>query len=119
VDLKHLAAKLTSLALIISGAYQTLLSLNAIFFIYPHLAPQGQEIYFIQEGLIEKALILYVSMVISGFYGVTLLFKPPEKIKIIHILSGMAIFIGSTFFVTQTPFTTDPVQQFLFKLLGK
>lgn len=114
MDLKHLAAKVTSLALIVSGLYQILLSLNAIFFIYPHLSPSGREVFIIQEGLIEKALILYVLMVTSGIYGVILLFKPREEVKLIHILSGILIFIFSIFFVVQTPFTTDPIMQFLF-----
>lgn len=117
MDLKHFTARLTSLALIASGLYQTLLSLNAIFFIYPHLTPQARETLIIQEGLIEKALILYASMVISSIYGVMLLFKPAEKLKIVHILSGAIIFVGSIFFITQTPFTVDPVQQFLIRLL--
>lgn len=118
VSLKQLATKLTSLALIILSSYQILLSITAIFFIYPYLYPYGREAIIIQEGLVEKALILYASMVASGIYGVTLLFKPTEKVKIIHLLAGILIFIFSLFFVTQTPFTTDPLQQFLFNLMG-
>lgn len=118
MDLKQLAAKLTSSALIILGSYQILLSITAIFFVYPYLYPYGREAIIIQEGLIEKGLILYASMVVSGIYGVLLLFKPTEKVKIIHLLAGILIFIVSLFFVTQTPFTTDPLQQFLFNLIG-
>lgn len=119
MDLKHLLAKALSILLILSGIYQILLSFNAIFFIYPYLTDyQGYRPFWIEEGLIEKALLLYAIMVVNGIYGVALLFKPPQEVKIIHILGGVLIFIGSAFFVIQTPFTTDPVQQFLLKLLG-
>jgi len=101
MDLKHFAAKFTSLALIAWGAFQVLLSFNAIFFIYPHLNPRGGGAFFIQEGLIEKALTLYASMVASGLYGFLLLFKPEEKVKIVHILFGVLILAGSVFFTIQ------------------
>lgn len=65
MSLKYLSAKLTSIALIFLGAYQILLSLTAIFFIYPYLNPYGRDALIIQERLIEKALILYASMVAS------------------------------------------------------
>lgn len=118
MDLKHLLAKVISILLILFGIYQIFLSLNAIFFIYPHLTDyQGYHLLWIEEGLIEKALLLYATMVVNGIYGVVLLFKPIQEVKIIHIFGGIAIFIVSVFFVVQTSFTTDPLQQFLLKLL--
>ena len=111
INYRLYAAKITSLGMIVSCFYQILLSLNAIFFIYPYLDTHDQRNLIIQEGLVEKAIILYVTMIINGFYGVTLLFKPARQVKLIHVFAGMVIFIGSLFFVVDTPFTTTPIQK--------
>jgi len=116
VNLKQLTTKITSVALISSGLYQIWLSLRAIFFIYPRLDFHQPEAFLIQEGLIEKALLLYGTMVLNSLYGVALLFKPTKEVKIIHLLGGMIILIISFFFVVPTPFTTGPIQQFILKL---
>jgi hypothetical protein len=119
MSFRRLLTKVVSLALIVSGLYQIILSLNAIFFIYPNLHPQGQEALIFQEGLVEKALILYASIITTGIYGTILLFKPEEEVKIIHIVFGILIFVGSIFFVVKTPFTTDPVLDYLTQFLLK
>ena len=113
MDIKHLAAKITSVFLIASSIYQTFLSLNAIFFIYPNLEFSQQDKFTIQTGLVEKALVLYISMVAAGIYGLALILKPIEKISLINIIFGLVIFLASIFFVTQTPFTNDPLIQFI------
>lgn len=105
--------------MIASGLYQILLSINAIFFIYPNLHPEGKEALLIQEGLIEKAIIIYASVIANSVYGTILLFKPEEEVKVIDILFGIVIFAGSIFFVTKTPFTTDPVIEYLKQLIFK
>ena len=84
MDLKHTLAKIVSGSLILFAAYQTLISFYSIFFIYPKLNTFNQKNYLIQEGLIEKALIIYFSMVVSGLYGVILLFKPSSKLNFNH-----------------------------------
>ena len=114
MDLKHLLAKITSVLLIVFSLYQTLLSLNSIFFIYPRLNSNGdQELLLLEQGLVEKAIIIYLSMLATGIYGFVLLFKPQNQVKILHIVFGLLIFGASLFFVSKTPFTTDPVIQFI------
>ncbi len=119
MNLRPLLAKITSVGLIISGLYQILLSIHATFFIYPNLQPLGQETFLIQEGLVEKALLLYASMMTSGIYGTALLFKPKEKVKILHIIFGVLLFFGSIFFVSKTPFTTDPIIELIKEQLSR
>ncbi|MBL7150524.1 hypothetical protein ISS86_01185 [Candidatus Microgenomates bacterium] len=120
IDLKSFAAKITSLVLIFSGLYQTFLSLNAIFFIYPHLNPnQARSSLVIQSGFIEKALLLYATMLIDGIYGAILLFKSSKEIEILHILIGIVLVIFSLFFITKTPFTTDPIFNYITNLISK
>lgn len=113
MDLKHTLAKITSVFLIGSSIYQTFLSLNAIFFIYPNLEIDGPNRFTLQTGLIEKALVLYVSMIAAGIYGLALLFRPIEKVNLINIGLGLVIFFFSVFFVSQTPFTYDPLVSFI------
>lgn len=119
MDLKHFLVKALSILLILSGIYQIFLSLKAIFFVYPYYANNyGYRPFWVEEGLVEKALILYLTMVVNGMYGITLLFKPAREVRIAHIFVGILIFLGSVFFISRNPITTDPVQQFLLKLLG-
>lgn len=118
MDLKTASAKIVSFFLLLSSLYQTLLSVNAIFFIYPNLIVNHQNQYRIEEGLIEKAIILYATMLTGGLYGLSLLLKPSDKLKFVHIFSGLIIFFVSVFFVSRTPFTTDPVQNLLINLLN-
>ncbi len=114
MDLKRIITRITSVFLIFSGVYTTFLSLNAIFFIYPYLSPANPRVsLLIQEGLVEKAILIYLIMVVDGAYGLMLLFKPRQEIKIIHTIVGILIVIASLFFIIQTPFTTDPFLNFL------
>lgn len=113
MQFKPLSARIISIALIIFSLYQTFLSLNSIFFIYPQLNPGGQDSQLIQTGLVEKAFLIYLSMIASGVYGAFLLFRPKEEVKFIQIISGVLIFLISFFFVVKTPFTTDPIFNFL------
>jgi hypothetical protein len=120
VDLKHVLAKIISLLLIFSGLYQIFLSFNAIFFVYPQLSKfHGYQTLSVEGGLVEKAIIIYISMIVSGTYGLALLFKPAPQIKIAHIIIGILIFIGSLFFISQDPITSDPLQQFILNFLGQ
>lgn len=119
MGLKHFLAKALSILLILSGIYQIFLSLNAIFFVYPYYANNyGYRTFWVEEGLVEKALILYLTMIVNGMYGVTLLFKPAHEVKIAHIFVGLLIFLGSVLFISRNPITTDPIQRFLLRLFG-
>ncbi len=118
VDIKHLLAKITSVALVVTSLYQIYLSLISVLFIYPRLANlQGHQTLSLEGSLIEKAIIIYISMMVTGAYGIGLLLKPSYQIKIAHIVVGVIIFIASIFFITYDPVTADPIQQFLLKQL--
>lgn len=110
---KKLLAKIVSIGMIAFSVYQIFLSLNAIFFIYPKLEAVGPGSTIIEEGLVEKAILIYVSMFTNGLYGTVLFLKPSEKIKIFHIVTGILIFVGSIFFVVETPFTSGPFQKMI------
>lgn len=108
--MKKTFAKLISFLLIIFGIYHIVLSLVAIFIIYPQtLGSQKLVPFDLQESLVEKAIIIYISTAIDGLYGFSLLVKPAEKIKTVHLLAGMIIFVFSFFFVTRTRLTNDPL----------
>jgi len=110
IDWKYILTKFVSITLILSGFYHLFLSINAIFFIYPDLHPNNYRTSLIlQKGLIEKALLIYAVMIVNGTYGLSLLFKSSQEVKIIHTIIGIFIAIASVFFITKTPFTTDPV----------
>ena len=114
MNLKNLVTKITSLVLIFAGLYQTLLSLNAVFFIYPSLS-RTRPSFIIQESLIGKALLLYATMISDGIYGLVLLFKPSQEVKTIHLIAGILLAVFSIFFITKTPFTTNPILNFIKK----
>jgi len=108
--MKKTFAKIISFLLIIFGIYHIALSLVAIFIIYPQVLDSQKLIPFdLQESLVEKAIIIYISTAIDGLYGFSLLVKPAEKIKTIHLLAGIIIFVFSLFFVTRTRLTNDPL----------
>ena len=112
MDIKDFVTKITSLTLVFTGFYQIFLSLNAVFFIYPSF-DQTRPSFTIQEGLIEKALLLYATMISDSIYGLALLFKPSQEVKTIHVIIGILLAVFSIFFITQTPFTVDPIFNFL------
>lgn len=105
-----------SVSLIVAGFYNILLSVNTLLFIYPHLNINSQTALTIEAGLIDKALIIYFTMIIDSGYGLALLFKPMAKIKTFHLLIGALIFIISIFLITKTPFTTNPVVDSILQL---
>ena len=114
MDFKHILTRIVSVILILSGFYHLFLSINAIFFIYPDLHPDNYRASLIlQKGLIEKALLIYAVMIVNSTYGLALLLKPSQEVKIIHAIIGVFIAIASVFFITKTPFTTDPIFNFI------
>lgn len=116
--MKKFITKLLSIILIIFGFYHIVISIFSIFYLYPRVLNSTESITWrLQESLVEKAFILYLSTIINGLYGLTLLLRPPEKVKTVHLLAGMVLVIFSFFFVTRTELTTDPVAIIFFNLL--
>ena len=95
-NLKETLGKILSYLLIFFGLYQIIISSVFILFTLPNFLKSSRFIsHRLQEGLIEKAIILYLTTVIDGFYGVSLLVKPSEEIEIAHLLIGLIILIFS------------------------
>lgn len=118
--LKDIFTKVLSVLLLIAGTYHFLLSSLFILFIYPRSLGTHKFIPFtLQESLIEKALVLYFTTIIEGIYGLSLLIRPREKVSVLHLLAGIAIFIFSIFFITQTRLTTDPLLVIFKEVLKK
>lgn len=117
MDLKHLAAKTVSIFLILFGLYQVYLSINSIFFVYPHLAEGEGYSRIIQEGLLQKAIFIYISMIVDGVYGFALFLKPAHEVKVMHIITGGAIGIVSFIFTVGGPMTSNPILEFLYQVV--
>lgn len=94
MDLKHLAAKVVSISLILFGLYQIFLSLDAIFFVYPNLGKEGYSLA-MQKELFQKAVFIYLGTIVNGIYGFILFFKPAHEIKVMNILTGIALGVVS------------------------
>lgn len=120
MELKDFAQKIISFILILSGIYQIFLSFNAIFFIYPQLVPSQRRFSYLTEmGLTDKALLLYATMIIDGIYGLGLLLKPSREVEIFHLVFGAVLAIVSIFFITKTPFTINPITEFVLNQLRR
>lgn len=118
MGLKHKLAKIISILLIGAGAYQTIYSASLLLFVYPSLQfDAGRSGVILYEGLIEKAIVYYILMLVNGIYGLGLLFKPQEKLTYIQIMGGLIIFGLNVFFVAKTPVTTNPIVDFLIELI--
>lgn len=114
MDLKHKVSKLISILLILVGFFHLAYSTYLLVFFYPNMSlPQGKLGLSIQRSLIEKALVMYLNLVVDGIYGLVLLTKPKEEIKVLHILLGAVVLAVSTFFMIQTPLTAIPILGFL------
>jgi hypothetical protein len=120
VDWKYRLGKLTSLLLIGIGVYQIIYSTFLLVLVYPHLNfEQGYSGMLLYESLIEKALVYYASMIISGIYGISLLFKSREKLTYLQIVGGLFVFGLNVFFVTKTQVTTDPFVDLFLKIISQ
>lgn len=108
--MKKILTKTLSVALIIFGLYHVVLSIVSIFYIYPHVM-ESPERYSpqLRQSLVEKAFIIYLSTIIDGIYGFSLLIKPSDEVKAIHLIAGFALFLFSALFVTKTQLTMDPI----------
>ncbi|MBN1263380.1 MAG: hypothetical protein JW991_03400 [Candidatus Pacebacteria bacterium] len=107
---RKIISTILSSLLILFGVYNLIFSVILIFFVYPQVFDSPRLLGpALQESLIEKAITIYLSTVIDGFYGVALFLKPSEKIKIIHLVAAFLIFVYSVFFVTQSNLTRNPL----------
>jgi hypothetical protein len=108
--IKKIFGKVLSILLIVFGLYHIIISSALIFFVYPKLlkSPETLPLDF-QESLVEKAIILYLSTIIDGLYGMALLIKPSQEVKNIHLVAGLILFVFSIFFITRTQLITDPL----------
>ena len=110
MDLKHAFSKLLSAVLIGVTLFQVFYSASLVFFVYPQVEIT-QDFFgsLIQEGLIEKAIVYWLLIILSGVYGFSLLFKPQEEIEIYHLVAGTIISVFAIFFVIKTPLTVNPL----------
>jgi len=110
MDWKYKSARLTSILLIGFGIYQVFYSSALSVFVYPYLKSGfGEPGILLYESLIEKALVNYASMIVNGIYGISLLFKPREKVTYLQIIGGLIVFALGILFTTKTELTTDPI----------
>jgi len=120
VDFKHLASRIISVVLIGAGLYKVFYSALLIFFIYPRFNIQNNTAgLLIQQGLVEKALVYWLTMVVDGLFGFNLLFKPQGEIRFVHIFLGLFISIFSVFFIVRTPLTVNPLLPLIQSLFGQ
>jgi len=118
MDWKYRLSRLTSILLIGSGIYQVIYSSALIIFVYPHLKfGAGKSGISLYESMIEKALVYYASMIISGIYGISLLFKSKEEVTYFQIIGGLIVFALGIFFVTRTEVTTDPIIRLFIRII--
>ena len=110
MDLKHAFSKLLSAVLIGVTLFQVFYSASLVFLVYPQVEIT-QDFFglLIQEGLIEKAIVYWLLIILSGVYGFSLLFKPQEEIEIYHLVAGTIISVFAIFFVIKTPLTVNPL----------
>lgn len=110
MDLKHAFSKLLSAVLIGIALFQIFYSASLVFFVYPQVEITQDFLgLLIQEGLIEKAIIYWFLIILSGIYGFSLLFKSQEEVEIYHLIAGTIISIFAIFFVIKTPLTVNPL----------
>lgn len=93
---KYYLTKLIAIFLVLSPLYQTYAAFNDITKILPtfqFIDPQTANS--LKTILIKKAIIISTGLFIDSFYGFTLLIKPFNTIKTIHIVLGIIVGITS------------------------
>ena len=104
--------KLVALSLIISSTIRTYLSLTDFLFIYPKLIlVQNPNDLYIE--LFKKGIIISTSLLIDSIYGFSLLVKPAQTTRFIHIAFGVILFLFSIIFYQLSTFDSI-VKQWLF-----
>lgn len=115
---KHALAKIISILLVGGGLYNIVYSSYLLLVVYPKLKVSYDITGLaLQEGMVEKAFIHYISLILNGFYGIGLMFRPKEKLTYIQILGGFIIFVLTTFFVIKSPVTNNPLIEAITKII--
>lgn len=117
--MKKFLHKSISLLLVLFSFYQIVFSLYSIFILYPSVLNTAAPVsYKLQASLADKAFIIYLNTIVNSIYGTLLLFKETEKVTIIHLIIGFALFIFSLVFITPTKLTLDPFNFIIRDLLS-
>lgn len=99
----YLTKKIVALTLIFNALYVLAASVKDIFVIQNQLKFFNQATASaLQQSLFKKAFIISSSLFIDTLYGFSLLVKPANTTKIIHIILGILIFILSKFILNLT-----------------
>ncbi|MBU1126732.1 MAG: hypothetical protein ABIH88_03270 [Patescibacteria group bacterium] len=115
---KHKLAKLVSILLIGAGLYNIAYSSYLLTVVYPKLKITYDSAGLsLQEGMVEKAFVHYISLIVNGFYGIGLMFKPREKLTYIQVFGGIILFSLTTLFVIKSPVTGNPLLESLTDLV--
>ena len=115
---KHKLAKLVSILLIGAGLYNIAYSSYLLTVVYPKLKiTYDLAGLSLQEGMVEKAFVHYISLIVNGFYGIGLMFKPREKLTYIQVFGGIILFSLTTLFVIKSPITGNPLLESLTDLV--
>ena len=110
MSFKKLISKILSWAMIGTGIYQILYSIFLMFFVYPHYQGSSEinpEI--IGRSLLEKGIVMYLSLILNTTLGLALLFTPEHKLRFYQIFIGVLLLGLTLFYVTSTPLTTNPI----------
>ncbi|MEA3355057.1 MAG: hypothetical protein U9Q63_01055 [Patescibacteria group bacterium] len=112
MTIKFILKKTVALSLITSSLVKTYLSILDILFIYPKLilVQNSNQLYL---ELFKKAIIISSGLFIESIYGFSLLIKPKETTKFIHILFGIVLFMFSILFYKLSTFD-QLIQNWLF-----
>jgi hypothetical protein len=99
MSIKFIAKKVVALTLIINAMILLVSSIQETFWILSSIQSIDNSSVALQlhQELFKKAIILSSSLLIDSFYGFSLLIKPANATKIIHIILGIAIFVASKF----------------------
>lgn len=115
---KHKLAKLVSILLVGAGIYNIAYSSYLLTVVYPKLkVTYDLAGLSLQEGMVEKAFVHYISLIVNGFYGIGLMFKPREKLTYIQVFGGIVLFALTTLFVIKSPVTGNPLLESLTDLV--
>lgn len=99
MSVKFIAKKAVALTLIVNALFTLVDAVQETFSILSSIQSISNSAVAAQlhQQLFKKAVILSSSLLIDSFYGFSLLIKPANATKIIHIILGIAIFIASKF----------------------
>ncbi|AKM79193.1 MAG: hypothetical protein UX85_C0003G0010 [Candidatus Beckwithbacteria bacterium GW2011_GWB1_47_15] len=105
--LKFAAKKLIAVSLIVSPLVQIYLSFRDILFVLPKIqtlvSPANTQVIYID--LFNKAIIISTGLFIDSFYGFSLLLKPLEATRYLHLVFGVLLLAASILIYRSTVLT--------------